>query len=75
MAKHAFGAAATAARLRKARERDALVLPIAKALREEGQSLQKVAAALDERQIKTARGGKWSMTSVYRPLQRGRSSP
>ena len=48
----------------------ATVGPMAAALRDEGQSLRQIGAALAERGIKTAQGGAWSADAVKRLLAR-----
>jgi hypothetical protein len=47
------------------------VLPIIAPMRAEGASLRKIAEALNERRIPTARGGMWASTQVGDILKRG----
>jgi DNA invertase Pin-like site-specific DNA recombinase len=47
------------------------VLPIIQPMRAEGASLRKIADALNERRIPTARGGKWAATQIADILKRG----
>jgi DNA invertase Pin-like site-specific DNA recombinase len=57
-------------RAAKARKRASDLLPIIKAIRQEGViSLRQIAAALDERGIKAPRGGAWSAVQVQRVLR------
>lgn len=46
------------------------VLPIVKELQDEGVSLRRIAATLNERGVKTARGGAWAATTVRNILAR-----
>jgi DNA invertase Pin-like site-specific DNA recombinase len=46
------------------------VLPIIEPLRAEGASLRKIAEALNERRIPTARGGRWAATQIADILKR-----
>jgi DNA invertase Pin-like site-specific DNA recombinase len=65
------GAAASArARREEMRKRTEDLLPVIEAIRSEGAaSLREIAAALNEREMPAARGGKWSATQVFRVLQ------
>jgi DNA invertase Pin-like site-specific DNA recombinase len=66
----AFQAAAAAAWKAKANERAARVLPIARELQAQGQSLRQIAAELTARHVATLRGKAWSASSVHRLLAR-----
>ena len=48
----------------KARDHAANVLPVIEQIRAGGVSLRQIAAELNARGIKTARGGKWHATTV-----------
>jgi DNA invertase Pin-like site-specific DNA recombinase len=59
-------------RQEQAAKRAADLLPIIKSIKSEGaQSLREIADVLNERQIPTARGGRWSAVQVQRVLQLG----
>jgi DNA invertase Pin-like site-specific DNA recombinase len=47
------------------------VLPLIQPLRSEGKSLREIAMVLDERGVRTARGGKWAATQIAEILKRG----
>jgi DNA invertase Pin-like site-specific DNA recombinase len=66
------GALASAAlRSSKAKRRAADIRPIVEDIRASGAvSLRQIAMALNERHIKTARGGEWSAVQVQRVLNR-----
>mgnify|MGYP000160647406 CR=1 FL=1 len=59
-----------AIRKAKADEFSANVLPIVRELQGEGMSLRRIAATLNERGVKTARGGIWAATTVRNILAR-----
>jgi DNA invertase Pin-like site-specific DNA recombinase len=64
------GAMASAqARRAIAQKRSADVLPVITAIRAEGKSLRQIASVLNERGIRTARGGEWSGAQVLQALQ------
>jgi DNA invertase Pin-like site-specific DNA recombinase len=67
------GAKASAVkRIVKASNRANDLLPVIKAVQEEGaESLRQIAEALNDRGIKTARGGEWSAVQVQRVLSKG----
>ena len=61
----------TAASVKKADEFAARVQPMIAAMRDErGMSLEAIAAALNEQQVRTARGAAWTATTVSRVLMR-----
>ena len=47
------------------------VLPLIKPMRDEGRTLREIAAALNERAVPTARGGRWAAATVRDVLMRG----
>jgi hypothetical protein len=56
-----------------AKERAGDILPVIEAVKAEGRtSLRGIAAALNDKGIRTARGGEWSATQVQRIMQRGK---
>ena len=63
-------AKATSARISQADRHAANVLPIIDAIKSTGASLRDIAKALNERGIKTARGGIWYATTVANVLNR-----
>jgi DNA invertase Pin-like site-specific DNA recombinase len=68
-----IGIAARQANTKKADERKAKLLPIIESIRAAGaQSLHQIAAALNERNILTPRGGEWSAVQVQRVLSAAR---
>jgi hypothetical protein len=63
--------ASIAARIAKANNRASDLLPIIEELKAAGTgSLRQIAAGLNTREIKTARGGAWSAVQVQRVLER-----
>jgi DNA invertase Pin-like site-specific DNA recombinase len=63
-----------AARIAKADTFAANVLPVIRSLQGQGLSLRGVAKALNERGVKTARGGQWQATTVRNILARDSAS-
>jgi DNA invertase Pin-like site-specific DNA recombinase len=63
-------AKATKSRVEKADTHAANVLPIIDTIKSTGASLRDIAKALNERGIKTARGGTWYATTVANVLDR-----
>ena len=61
---------ATAARIAKADRHAANVLPVIDTIKATGASLRQIAHALNERGIKTARGGVWYATTVANVIDR-----
>jgi hypothetical protein len=60
-----------AARIAKANNRASDLLPIIEELKAAGAvSLRQIAAGLNEKGIRTARGGEWSAVQVQRVLER-----
>ena len=47
------------------------VLPLIQPLRAEGKSLREIAKVLNDRNVPTARGGKWAATQIAEILKRG----
>jgi DNA invertase Pin-like site-specific DNA recombinase len=66
---HAKG---TAAQIRLADEFASRVRPLVSEMRGSGLSLNEIADRLNDRQIRTARGGTWKPTTVQRVLSRGK---
>ena len=59
-----------AVRIAHANAHAANVLPIIAKLQKDGASLRQIAAALNERSVKTARGGQWQATTVSNIIAR-----
>jgi DNA invertase Pin-like site-specific DNA recombinase len=66
----AGAAASVLVRQRKARERNADVLPRITAMRQEGMSVKTIAERLNDDGVPAPRGGKWHPNSVQRILVR-----
>jgi DNA invertase Pin-like site-specific DNA recombinase len=64
------GASGVASNKAAAAQFAANILPLILPMRAEGKSLRQIAAALNERRIPTARGGKWAQTQVADILRR-----
>jgi DNA invertase Pin-like site-specific DNA recombinase len=65
-----FGGRGVASNKAAAAQFAANVLPLILPMKAEGKSLRAIAAALNERRIATARGGKWAQTQVADILRR-----
>jgi DNA invertase Pin-like site-specific DNA recombinase len=65
-----FGGRGVASNKAAAAQFAANVLPLILPMKAEGKSLRQIAAALNERRIPTARGGKWAQTQVADILKR-----
>jgi hypothetical protein len=64
-------AAAAAARIRKADEHAANVLPVIRELRAQGiTGMRRLAAVLNERRVPTRQGGQWHTSTVRNLLKR-----